>query len=493
MAPPSQGIKIAELARRSGTSKETIHFYLREGLLRKPKKTSRNMAYYDETHIEQLKLIKRLRTESYLPLNVIKKVMKEGKLGTSARQLDLAGELFGQGAKTEFEPLTKKQLSIRTGLTEKRISEYETGGLLRPRTQGKKKGYGYEDVRIAELLKVAEEEAGEGGEPFVLERFEIIERHLEALVREEMSHFFSRIVAEGNPARALEMLRGGRDTIGRYLAIARARRLRDDVESMMPAIEGAIQAAAPENWFEHLAPDVRERVGESAYKRTLIERFVERPDDLEGAIALFEHLVVIGDQKEMLDFHPQARGKVRDHPTVLRALVSALADAERFEEAFSLSERLREERETPDALLEALWGSILLIRLRQNFQNLSSSTELIGYLARAFNAFDLARATPTANRFESARVHLMLGRVSIATPAFLGAREQGRRDLLACLEDIAVLRREKPGKEGELIPAVGPGLLERMEMNVYFFLSRVSADAKEAERLRARADEVRRR
>src|SRR5687767_1412769 len=130
MAAPGQGIRIAELARRSGTSKETIHFYLREGLLKKPKKTSRNMAYYDESHVEQLKLIKRLRTESYLPLNVIKKVSKEGKLGTSARQLDLAGELFGQNARAEFEPLTRKALSERTGISEKRIADYEAAGQI---------------------------------------------------------------------------------------------------------------------------------------------------------------------------------------------------------------------------------------------------------------------------------------------------------------------------------------------------------------------------
>src|SRR5687767_1992192 len=131
MPPPAQGIRIAELARRSGTSKETIHFYLREGLLRKPKKTSRNMAYYDESHVEQLKLIKRLRTESYLPLHVIKRVLKEGKLGTSARSLDLAGELLGQGARTEFEPLTRRELAERTGLSEKRIAELEDANLVR--------------------------------------------------------------------------------------------------------------------------------------------------------------------------------------------------------------------------------------------------------------------------------------------------------------------------------------------------------------------------
>src|SRR5687767_2184065 len=204
MAAPGQGIRIAELARRSGTSKETIHFYLREGLLKKPKKTSRNMAYYDESHVEQLKLIKRLRTESYLPLHVIKKVMKEGKLASSARNLDLAGELFGQGARTEFEPLTREDLAERTKLSEERIAAYEEAGLLRPKLVGKTKHYGHEDVRVAELLHTAEVEAGPGGEPLVLERFQILERHMSELVRDEVAHFFSRVVSEGDPRRALE-------------------------------------------------------------------------------------------------------------------------------------------------------------------------------------------------------------------------------------------------------------------------------------------------
>ena len=99
----ARGFRIAELSRRAETPKETIHYYLRIGLLKKPRKTSKNMAYYDDSHVEQLKLIRRLRAESYLPLSVIKKVLKEGKLAESTRKIDLAGDLFGQGAKTEKE------------------------------------------------------------------------------------------------------------------------------------------------------------------------------------------------------------------------------------------------------------------------------------------------------------------------------------------------------------------------------------------------------
>lgn len=467
MAPPGQGIRIAELARRSGTSKETIHFYLREGLLKKPKKTSRNMAYYDESHVEQLKLIKRLRTESYLPLNVIKKVLKEGKLGTSARQLDLAGELFGQGARAEFEPLNKKSLSERTGLSEKRIDEYEAAGLLRPKISGptKSKRFGYEDVRVAELLKTAEEEAGEGGERVVLERFEILEKHMDELVKEELGHFFTRVISEGDPRRALELLRGGRETIGRFLGLSRARRLRDEVEAMMPAIEGAITGNKPEPFMLRLDDEHRRALGEPVKKAGLREKFERRPEDPAAVIPFFEHLVLMGDTLEVLELYQAVRGRSRENPTVLAIYAESMIGHDRLDEAMNILDRLREDRTTPDALFEALWGAIVLLRLVRNFASLSSSTELIGYITRAFSAFDLARATTASSLLESARVHVILGRVCVVTPAFLGAREQGADDLRRALQELAKLHQD---------PSLNWGVLERLEINAQHFLARVS-------------------
>ena len=54
-------MKIGELVKRTGVPKETIHYYIREGLLRKPRKSASNTADYTRAHVEQIRLIKELR------------------------------------------------------------------------------------------------------------------------------------------------------------------------------------------------------------------------------------------------------------------------------------------------------------------------------------------------------------------------------------------------------------------------------------------------
>lgn len=69
--------RIAEVVRRSGVSKETIHYYLREGLLPLPEKTSRNAALYGDEHLRRLSLIRSLREEHLLPLKAIKGLLAD--------------------------------------------------------------------------------------------------------------------------------------------------------------------------------------------------------------------------------------------------------------------------------------------------------------------------------------------------------------------------------------------------------------------------------
>jgi len=69
-------MKISELVKRTGVPKETIHFYIREGLLRKPRKSGVNSAEYGERYVDQIQLIKDLRDNYYLPIPEIKKVVK---------------------------------------------------------------------------------------------------------------------------------------------------------------------------------------------------------------------------------------------------------------------------------------------------------------------------------------------------------------------------------------------------------------------------------
>ncbi len=481
MATRPKGMRIAELSRRSGTTKETIHFYLREGLLRKPKKTSRNMAYYDETHVEQLKLIKRLRTESYLPLSVIKKVLDEGKLGQSARQLDLSGELFGQGARTQHEPITRAELSARLEIDESKISDYEAAGLLKPTQEGKTKRYGYEDLRVAEIIRDAQREAGEGAEALVIERFQIFERHMRALVRDEVSHFFSRVLTEGDPKRALDLLRGGRETLGRYLAVSRGRRLRQEVDAILPSLEADTTNSEP---FLYPLPEARAAtLDEPDARAKLTAAWEAKPNVAKRAVALLQHLTWVGDSAAAVELWGDLSPKARETTEAREAYGEALLLEERFEEAFAWIQRLRDDAGT-QPFIEALWGTILLIRIRADFAKLEPSTELMSFLSRAFGAFDHARREPARDAFTRARVLLLLGRVCLATPEFLGVHDQGRKDLRACLDEITMLKRGGPD-------AAMLGPLGRVELNAVHFLRLGTDDAVERRELESREVELR--
>ena len=80
-------MKISELVKKTNVSKETIHYYVREGLVSKPKKKGKNVAMYDERCINQIKTIKRLQDNYFLPLSVIKKIIKKHRARPDAEQL----------------------------------------------------------------------------------------------------------------------------------------------------------------------------------------------------------------------------------------------------------------------------------------------------------------------------------------------------------------------------------------------------------------------
>ena len=55
-------IKIGELAKRTGTTVETIRYYEKEGLLPEPSRSEGNYRLYREDHIERLQFILHCRT-----------------------------------------------------------------------------------------------------------------------------------------------------------------------------------------------------------------------------------------------------------------------------------------------------------------------------------------------------------------------------------------------------------------------------------------------
>ncbi|MEQ8175682.1 MAG: MerR family transcriptional regulator [Syntrophomonadaceae bacterium] len=149
-------MKVSELAKAAGVSKQTIHFYLREGLLSPPVQSSRNMAYYDARHLEEIRLIKELQEQRYLPLAVIKLVLEGRRSGRDLHLPDhiaLMEDAFLEAKNEKDErPRTLVELMDETGLSGEVIAKMEAIGLLSTRLDSQSKYYDGYDAAIAMAL-----------------------------------------------------------------------------------------------------------------------------------------------------------------------------------------------------------------------------------------------------------------------------------------------------------------------------------------------------
>ncbi|MBN2169298.1 MAG: TetR family transcriptional regulator [Actinobacteria bacterium] len=69
-------MKISELSKASGISISTIKFYISEGLLPRPQKTKPNVAFYDNSYLKRLMVIKQMRSEG-LSVKSVKAILEK--------------------------------------------------------------------------------------------------------------------------------------------------------------------------------------------------------------------------------------------------------------------------------------------------------------------------------------------------------------------------------------------------------------------------------
>ncbi len=69
-------MKISELSKATSTPATSIRFYIKEGLLPEPIKTSKTMAYYTRDHLDRLRFIEKIKREENLPLSKIKELIR---------------------------------------------------------------------------------------------------------------------------------------------------------------------------------------------------------------------------------------------------------------------------------------------------------------------------------------------------------------------------------------------------------------------------------
>ena len=158
-------MKLRELVKQTGVPRETIQFYLREGVLPKPRKRGRGQAEYGDHYLELIDFIKDLQENHFLPLAVIKKVLKRLKKISPSEEhfFRMQSEFFSpvKYILTQGEVKGETSFLDLTGLGRKWLAAAEEWGVITPEVCDGKKTFSSEDVAIGKVM-VEMDRAGAG-------------------------------------------------------------------------------------------------------------------------------------------------------------------------------------------------------------------------------------------------------------------------------------------------------------------------------------------
>lgn len=180
---PDGGMLVGALSRRTGISTAAINFYVRRGLLPRPRKTGQTRAVYDDSYVDRIGRIRGLQQRG-LPLRVIARVIDSpdpgAELGLSPRDRTRA----------ERQPIGIEPFIAQTGLSREELARAAELGLLRPGPRTPRGGEPMFDARDVAAGKTLTRllDSGAG--------FSLLERHAEydPLTRAE-AHFLAEHVA----------------------------------------------------------------------------------------------------------------------------------------------------------------------------------------------------------------------------------------------------------------------------------------------------------
>ncbi len=217
-------MRMRDLERASGVGRETIRYYIREGLLPEPDRASRNSAFYNDDHVARLKAIKRLQEERFLPLAVIRSLLddRDGDRWLAPEAFPMLDALLaarlGQGA----ERVAVADASAQFGFEPEMIAEHAATGMV---TVDADATLAAGDVAILRAIK----ELGDiGFSPdlgFAGEQMRFYLDFVEWVTNQEMRLFFERTAGQVGEARALDMAERGVAVINDLLSQLRTRAL----------------------------------------------------------------------------------------------------------------------------------------------------------------------------------------------------------------------------------------------------------------------------
>lgn len=147
-------MKMRDLVKKTGVSRESIHYYTREGMLPEIEKPSPNQAIYNEEHVERILFIKKLQEKHYLPIPMIKNILNWQKDSPFDENLmDIKSDYFMTA--DHFLPLQiegEKAFLNFTGISAERLADFEEYGIITSDEKSCGKVYPHDSIKIGKLI-----------------------------------------------------------------------------------------------------------------------------------------------------------------------------------------------------------------------------------------------------------------------------------------------------------------------------------------------------
>ena len=226
-------LKISQLAQKAGVSIPTVKHYVREGLLPRPVKTSRNMAYYSEDDIHRIRLVKKMQKERFLPLEVIKRLLDAGE--SFDQELALGRAILKTNRiASHAEPVKQSNIEKVTGYPLDKIDILEEKGLIHPPAEDHAKVYLPEDLAVIDIMKARDDL----GVPFdaSLATLRIYGDALTRAVQADINFFIRNIMADTPTHQAIQFITKADETLDRFIISFRQKMLRQFSQKTITAL-----------------------------------------------------------------------------------------------------------------------------------------------------------------------------------------------------------------------------------------------------------------
>ncbi len=241
-------MKIRELVKHSGVSKETIHYYIREGLLPKPRKTGRNVAEYDDGFVERIRFIKELQDRYFFPLAVIKNIFRKQRKSAEWQSfLNLRRDYFSPVDQFLPNEIAGEELfRDETGLGRKWLARMEEWKIINPGVRDGLKVYSQDDITVGRLI-VEMDKIGlgpkDGFDPEALKHY--LDKFREIAIMSQ-KYYIETALGKLSPEEFSKRIAQGREIMSLFFYHLYRKLSRERYRSILALLESRTEGSAEE-------------------------------------------------------------------------------------------------------------------------------------------------------------------------------------------------------------------------------------------------------